>query len=84
MWFVCISRMGTSIVEEEEEVDTRNSKRVVKNLKERNVDTKKKSPKQGLTSAEDLTIKLRNKGRDSTYHSQIKLTNLTYSIIYGP
>ena len=35
------------------------------NLKERNLGTKEKSPKQGLDSAEDLTVKL-NEGRDST------------------
>ena len=33
-----------------------NSKRVVRNLKERNVQTRKSRPKQGLTSAEELTI----------------------------
>ena len=33
-----------------------NYERVVKNLEERNVDTKWKSSKQGLASAEDLTI----------------------------
>ena len=36
----------------------RNSKRVVRNMKERNVGTKRKSLKQGLTIAEDLTIEL--------------------------
>ena len=35
-----------------------NSKRVVRILEEKNVDTKKESPKQGQTIAEDLTIKL--------------------------
>ena len=40
--------------------------------------TKRKSPKQGLTSANDLTIMLPN-GRD--YIDQTKLTNLTYSLI---
>ena len=35
-----------------------NSKRVVNNLVERNVGMKMKSPKQGLTSAEDLTLRL--------------------------
>ena len=29
--------------------------------------TKEKSPKQGLTSAKDLTVKL-HEGRDLTYH----------------
>ena len=36
------------------------------NLKERNLGTKEKSPKQGIASAKDLTVKL-NEGRDSTY-----------------
>ena len=36
-----------------------NNARVVRNLEERNVGTKEKSPKQGLTSAKDLTIELR-------------------------
>ena len=40
------------------------SKRIVRNLEERNVGTKGKSPKQGLTSAEDLTIEL----PESPYH----------------
>ena len=35
-----------------------NSKRVVRNLKERNVGTKGKSPTQVLTSAENLTMEL--------------------------
>ena len=35
-----------------------NSKRGVKNLEEKNVGTKGKSPKQGLTKATDLTIEL--------------------------
>ena len=34
------------------------SKRVVRNLEERNVSTKVKSLKQGLTSAKDLTTEL--------------------------
>ena len=42
-----------------------NSKRVVKHLEERNVDTKKKSPKQGLASAKNLTMEL-PEGREST------------------
>ena len=35
-----------------------NSKRVAKNLVETNMVTKRNSPKQGLTSAEDLDIEL--------------------------
>ena len=47
---------------------TRDQKyRVVINLKERNVGTKEKNSKQGLASAKDLTVKLRE-GRDLTYH----------------
>ena len=41
--------------------------RVVINLKERNVGTNEKRPKQGLASVKDLTVKL-HEGRDSTYH----------------
>ena len=44
-----------------------NSKGVVRNLEVRNMRTEKKSPKQGLTSAADLTMML-PKGRDSPYH----------------
>ena len=52
-----------------------NSKRVVRDLEERNVGTKRKNRKQGLTSAEDLTIML-SEGRDSPYTiDQTKLTN---------
>ena len=36
----------------------KNNKRIVRNLKDRNAGTKKKSPKQGLTRAEYLTIEL--------------------------
>ena len=36
-------------------------------MKERNVGTKGKSPKQGITSAKDLTIELAE-GRESPYH----------------
>ena len=40
------------------EKDTRiiASKRVVRNMEERNVSTKGRSPKQGLTSAADITM----------------------------
>ena len=41
-----------------------NSKRVVRNMEELNEGTEEKSPKQGLTSVEDLTIKL----PDFPYH----------------
>ena len=37
-----------------------NSKRVVRNLEERNVGMKGKSPKQGLTSTKDLATELPN------------------------
>ena len=36
----------------------KNNARVVRNLEERNVGTKGKSPKQNLASAKDLTIEL--------------------------
>ena len=36
-------------------------------MEERNVGTKEKSPKQGLTNANDLTIE-HLKGRESPYH----------------
>ena len=41
------------------------SNRVVINLKERNVGTKKKSYKEGLASSKDLTAKL-HEGQNST------------------
>ena len=44
-----------------------NSKRGVTNMEKRNVDTKAESPKQGLTSAKDITIEL-PEGRESPYH----------------
>ena len=47
--------------------------RVVTNLEERNVGTKGKSPKQGLTSAKDLTIEL-FEGGESPYHRLDYLT----------
>ena len=40
-----------------------NNVRVVRNLQETNVGTKRKSPKQDLTNAKDLTIEL-PEGRD--------------------
>ena len=50
--------MGTARVKQEEETDTRIIARVVRNLEERSVGTKGKRPKEGLTSAADLTIEL--------------------------
>ena len=44
-----------------------NSKRVVRNLEERNVGTKVISPKQRITNIKDLTIEL-PEGRESSYH----------------
>ena len=52
---------------------------VVRNLEERNVGTKEKSPKQSLASAKDLTIEL-----PEGHHRLDQLTNLTYSLTYGP
>ena len=50
----------------------------------RNVGTiRGKSLKQGLTSAKDLRMELSER-RESPYHRLNKLTNLTYSLIYGP
>ena len=55
-------------MKQEEEADTRIiAKGIVRNMEERNVGTKGKSPKQGLTSAEDLTIDL-PEGREYPYH----------------
>ena len=45
----------------------RNSNRVVRNLEERNVGTKEKSPKQDLTSCKELTIELHER-RESLYY----------------
>ena len=42
-------------------------KRVVRNLEKRNVGTKGKCPKQGLTSAKNITMEL-PEGRESHYH----------------
>ena len=44
-----------------------NSKRVVRNLEERNVGTKGKSPKQDLSTAKDLTKEFTER-RKSPYH----------------
>ena len=43
----------------------------------------RKSPKQDLTSATDLTIE-QSEGRESPYHRIDKLTNLTYSLSMAP
>ena len=59
-WERDTSRMGTSRVKQE-------SKRVVRNLEQRNVGTKRKRPKRGLSNVEDLTIEL-PKGRENFYH----------------
>ena len=60
------SRMGTAMVKQEEKNRHKNhSNRIVRNMEERNVGTKGKSPKQNLTSAKDLTIEL-SEGRQSS------------------
>ena len=60
--------MGTARVKQEADTDKNNSKRVVKNIKERNVGTiMGKSPKQGQTRAKDLSIEL-PEGRQLPYH----------------
>ena len=68
--------MGTARVKQEDETDTNNA-RVVRNLERRNVGTKGKSPKQGLTRCENLTTEL-PEGRESPYHrlDQLAKTNL--------
>ena len=58
------SRIGTAIGRGGHK---RNSNRVVRNLEEKNVGTKGKSPKQRLISAKDLTIQL-PEGCQSPYH----------------
>ena len=58
-----------------------NSKRVVRNLKERNVSTKGKSPKQGLTCAKHPTIELPTV-RECPHHRRV--TRLAHSLIYAP
>ena len=67
------SLMGRIRVKQVEETD-KNNARVVRNMEEKNVGTKEKSPKQALTSAKDLTIEL-PEGRESPYH---RLDQLTY------
>ena len=42
-----------------------------------------KSPKQCLISAKDLPMEL-PEGYEFPYHRLDKITNLTYSLIYGP
>ena len=51
-------------------------------MKERNVGTNGKSPKQDLTNAKDLPMEL-PEGRKCPYYRLDKITNLTYSLIYG-
>ena len=80
---VCIPHSIPRAWEKKEEKSDTNNERVVKNLEERNVRTKGKSPKQDLTSAKDLNIELLE-GRESHYYRLDYLTNLTYSLIYGP
>ena len=53
-----ISRMGSKGEARRRNRHNGNNKKVVRNLGERNVGTKEESPKQSLTSAEDLTIEL--------------------------
>ena len=51
--------MGTARVKHEEKVDKNNNERV-QNMEEKSVATiRRKSPKQNLTDAKDLTIMLR-------------------------
>ena len=51
------------------------SNRVVRNLEEKNVSTKGKSPKQGLNSANDLTIELsEGRARSPTVYQTNQLT----------
>ena len=45
------SHMGTIRLKQEEETDTNNSKRIARNLEERNLGKKGKSPKQDLKLA---------------------------------
>ena len=52
------SCMRTARVKQEEREDRNNSMRVVRNLEEKNIGTKRKNPKQGRTSANGLTIEL--------------------------
>ena len=77
-------RIETARIKQEEETDTRIT--VIEQYeiqKKSNVDTKGKSPKHDITSAKDLTIE-HNEGRESPYHRLDSLTNLTYSLNYGP
>ena len=55
------SSMGTARIKQEEEADMR----II--VKEWNVGTKGKRPKQGLTNAKDLPMELPD-GRESPYH----------------
>ena len=53
-----VYRMGTPRVEQEEEADTIIIESNKKSGRKESGRAKRKSPKQGLTSAKDLTIKL--------------------------
>ena len=59
-----------------------NRKRVVRNLEERNVGTKGKRAKQGLTSTKDKTIEL-PEGRESPYHIFETNHSITLTCIPG-
>ena len=52
------SRMRTARVKQEEKADENNNRRVVRNMNESNIGKKRKSPKQDLTSANNLNIML--------------------------
>ena len=54
----------------------RNNARVVRNLEERNVGTKGKSPEQDLTSAKDLTIELLEKQEIDNFDVLAKATTM--------
>ena len=61
------SSMGTVRVKQQEEEDTKIIARVVRNMEERNVGTERKSPKQSLNSAEDLSMEHPER-RESSFH----------------
>ena len=74
--------MGTARVKQEEEEDTRIIviECSMKYGKKERGHEGGKSPKQDLTSAKDLIPE----GRESSYHRLDSLTNVNYSLIYGP
>ena len=64
-WTGCVSHTAEYLTHGNSKSEARgisrhmsNSKRVVRNMEERNVGTKGKSPKRDLTSAKDLPIEL--------------------------